>query len=381
MSSSSDPTKLATSTIPLFNGSNYKQWSDAIRAFLRFSGVWFLIQGYGSTIAQAQPGMARPTVGTTPTTAELAAQASWDEKNDKALGIIQLYVAQHLRHHVDDKTTALDAWNAIKDGYEKPGAVGAFVAFQKLFNAQLSDASPLGPQIDALLKAANQVNAAGIDVKEQLISLLIINCLPKSYQALSSTILATTPDIKLLKPSDVRPKIVEEEVRRQSNRLQVNRISKAPILEKKCAKCGRNNHMTENHWEKKPEASGSSSGQQQGQQQQGLSQGGGRRKKGKGKGNGQQNNTVAGVTVAPIEVVSLPNVPVVERESITVSLYASNAAQDQSKWMIDSGCTQHISPHKGDFFHYHEFTEPGYAKTADPKNSSDSWSRLGSNPA
>ncbi|EKM51135.1 uncharacterized protein PHACADRAFT_199968 [Phanerochaete carnosa HHB-10118-sp] len=142
MSSSSDPTKLATSTIPQFDGTNYKKWSDAIQAFLRYQGVWYLIQGYGSTVTVPVPGLARPIPAT-------------DEKNDKVLGIIQLYVAQNLCHLVDDKFSALDAWTAAKAGYEKPGVVGTFVAFQKLFNAQLSDSSALGPQLDVLTEQSN----------------------------------------------------------------------------------------------------------------------------------------------------------------------------------------------------------------------------------
>ena len=101
MSSYSDPTKLATSTIPTFNGTNYKVWADALRSFLWYNGLWFLIEGYGSAVGQKLPGMPRPTMSATPTPAEITAQATWDEKNDKALGAIQLYVAQNLRHMVD----------------------------------------------------------------------------------------------------------------------------------------------------------------------------------------------------------------------------------------------------------------------------------------
>ena len=100
-SSSSDRTKL-TSTIPQFDGSNYKEWADVVKGFIRYNGVWFLIEGYGSTSTKAQPGMARPT-------SDAAEMAAWDEKNDKALGIIQIYVAQNLKHHVNDKYTALEA--------------------------------------------------------------------------------------------------------------------------------------------------------------------------------------------------------------------------------------------------------------------------------
>ncbi|EKM49060.1 uncharacterized protein PHACADRAFT_79227, partial [Phanerochaete carnosa HHB-10118-sp] len=231
MSSSSDLTKLATSTIPQFDGTNYKKWSDAIRAFLRYQGVWYLIQGYGSTATVPVPGLARPIAATgTPTATEILAQAAWDEKNDKALGIIQLYVAQNLRHLVDDKFLALDAWTAIKAGYEKPGAVGAFV------------------------------NAAGIEVKPQLLALLMINALPKSYQTIAGTILTTQTDVTLLTAALIKPKIVEEEQRRVANRTQIARVSKAPLLDKKCEKCGRKNHTTEQHWDTKPANSGSSSG-------------------------------------------------------------------------------------------------------------------------
>ena len=88
MSSSSDPTKLTTAIIPKFDGTNYKVWADALHSFLRYQGLWFLIEGYSSTANQKLPGMPCPTLSATPTPAEQTAQAVWDEKNDKALGSI-----------------------------------------------------------------------------------------------------------------------------------------------------------------------------------------------------------------------------------------------------------------------------------------------------
>lgn len=202
MSPSSDPTKLVMSTIPTFNGTNYKVWADALRSFLRYNGLWFLIEGYGSTAATPQPGMTRPPLSATPTAVETVAQAAWDEKNDKALGAIQLYVAQNLRHMVDNEYLAATAWKKITDEYAKPGVVGAYVAFQQFIGTQLSNASGLGPQIDAIIEKATQVNAAGIVLSEQLVALTIVNSLPRSYQPLSSTILATV-DLATLKPATV----------------------------------------------------------------------------------------------------------------------------------------------------------------------------------
>lgn len=366
MSSSSDPSKLSTVIVPMFDGLNYKKWSDSLRSFLRYNGLWFLIEGYGSNATTKTAGMARPTVGQTATAEELAAQAAWDEKNDKALGALQLYVAQNLRHLVDNEYTVLAAWTTIKNQYEKPGAVGAFVAFQQLFNTVLSDSASLGPQIDAVVEKSAMVNAAGIEIKPQLVALTIVNALPKSYQALSSTILATE-DLAKLTPSSIKPKIVEEEQRRLANKVQVSRVSKAPQLNQKCEKCGRNNHTTEQHWDRKPstaQAGGSGSGNGGSTSQQGVTQkeeGKKKRgKRGKGKGKGQANTNT---TANTIEIVSVPDVTVSpDSESISVSLYEMR--DETTKWMLDSGCNCHVTPHLKDFVSYHKFPRPGYAKTA-----------------
>ena len=191
-----------TAVISKFNETNYKVWADALQSFLWYQRLWFLIQGYGSTAQQAVPGIPRPALSATPTPEEITTQAVWDKKNDKALDSIQLYIVQNLRHMVDGEYKAATAWKKIVDEYEKPEVVGAFVAFQQFIGLHMSDASVLGPQIDSIIEKAAQVNAVGIELKEQLVALTIVNALPKSYQLLSSTILATV-DLATLKPATV----------------------------------------------------------------------------------------------------------------------------------------------------------------------------------
>jgi hypothetical protein len=130
--SSLDRTKLFT-TMPVFNGLNYCEWADAIKSFMRYNSVWFLIKCYGSTDTTKELSMPCPTLVTNSSNA--AEVAALDEKNDKALDMILLYVAPNLKHHVDKAYIALEAWNTLAAQYKKPGAVGVFVAFQKLFNA------------------------------------------------------------------------------------------------------------------------------------------------------------------------------------------------------------------------------------------------------
>ena len=226
---------------------------------------------------------------------------------------------------------------------------------------QLFNVSGLGPQIDSIIKKAAQVNAAGIVLSEQLVALTIVNALPKSYQLLSSTILATI-DLATLKPATVRPKIIKEEQQCMANKVSVLRILKALQLRTKCEKCGRNNHTTEQYWDKKPSgtaqqqfpASGSGGGQMQGQAQEG-----GGKKKHSQKAKKQDNTMLTNM----LQIVEVLNVLVVDvSESITISLYS--ICDQKAKWMLDSGCNCHVTSVKSDFVSYHDFPTPEYTKTA-----------------
>ena len=56
---------------------------------------------------------------------------------------------------------------------------------------------------------ANQVIVLGIKVKNNLLALLMVSLLLKSYQTISSAILATTA--KTLKPNNIHTNIIKEE--------------------------------------------------------------------------------------------------------------------------------------------------------------------------
>lgn len=352
-STSSDRTK--RESLPTLDGTNYRVWADQIKNFSRYSGVWYLIEGHGSTGTTKQPGTAVPSSGA-------EAIAAWWEKNDKLLGIIAMHVTPNLQHYIAEKYTALEAWDALRDTFEKPGAVGAFVEFQTLFNSRLSDNSPMGPQIDAMIEAAARVTAAGIDVKDQLLGLLLVNAMPKSYQTITSTILATVADVTKLTYTDIRPKILEEEQRRVANKTQLTKVSKVPQYNKHCDKCGKNNHSTEQHRDDWKPRSSSGSGSGSAGTSTGNGKGNGKKDRGKGKGKAKDNAGTTTEKAAHLDILNVPSVSTTSsEESIAVSAYVM---RDKVLWMIDSGCTSHVTNNKRDFIHYHEFEIPGKAQTA-----------------
>src|SRR5688572_19171463 len=239
-----DPAKISTSTIPIFDGSNYQAWYNSLRGIFRLSGVWDIVEANNGV-----PTL-RPTSGADE-------QSAWDEKNNKALGYMSVYMNPSLQHLIGDESVAATVWKNIKDKYGKPGGVGAFVYFQQLFRTTLNDSKPLRPQITELEAARQRTTNAGIKVDDMFMALLILTSLPESYSNISGTILATIPDISAITPNDVIPKIIEEESLRNaaSNNSEMNRVIHAKP--QKCNKCGKTNHTTENHWpDGKPPAKG-----------------------------------------------------------------------------------------------------------------------------
>ena len=115
--------------LPTLTGENYREWADAMKGFLMFNGCWYLIEDYGAT---GGTGFPRPQAGAAP---ELI--AAWDEKNEKAMGSMLMFVSANLKHHLTPYRFAFQAWAKLKAEYESPGAVGAFVNFQALFNSRL----------------------------------------------------------------------------------------------------------------------------------------------------------------------------------------------------------------------------------------------------
>lgn len=116
----------------------------------------------------------------------------------------------------------------LKDVYKKFGAIGAYVAFQKLFNMQFTNNKALAYQINTLIKACAYVNNTDIMVNKQLFMLLVTNSFLQLYQSITSTILNTIANVKTLKTVNICICIAEEEQHYIASYIQIACISKVP---------------------------------------------------------------------------------------------------------------------------------------------------------
>ena len=82
--------------------------------------------------------------------------------------------------------------------------------------------------------------------------------------------------------------------------------------------------------------------------------------KGKGKGKGKtkekKNGKSKEATVNGLNIIEVPSMSINSNESISVSCYIEGELTD---WMMDTGCSQHVTPFKEDFAYYWKFPKPG----------------------
>ena len=119
-------------------------------------------------------------------------------------------------------------------------------------------------------------------------------------------------------------------------------------------KCGKSNHSTQNHWEK-----GKHPQKAKGKQPQKVSTssaGGSNKKKLDKKGKGKEK-AKEGLNV--LSIIEIPKVNIVSSQSIDYE------KGDVIEWLLDSGCTKHITPVKSDLHNYKEFNPHGKAEVTD----------------
>ena len=154
---------------------------------------------------------------------------------------------------------------------------------------------------------------------------------------------------------------MQEESRRKAQSVQtgtsINKFTMVKNLGLKCAKCGKTNHSTQNHWpggKNLNKSSGSKKMPQQGSKGKKFF------KKGKDKG-----KATAPASTNVLTMENILELSIVSMESINFSCY------DQSETVelfLDSGSTEHITPFKSNFIQYREFAQQQYTEIADGKH-------------
>ena len=353
----SEPGKIAASTVPAFDGTNYKTWSNAMIGLFRYSDSYLIVMGKEKLPKAADPDK--------PTVEETKLINSWNTRNQRAISYMQLYSIPSLIHYFKEVEFASVLWNQFATDFKSTSILAESLAFRGLLETKFADNDELNAQIQSFQTNLQLVEETGLKIERSIRVMIFLWALPASYNLPLSAWLATA-DMTTIDIKDIVPKILEEERRRKgSNEVSVSKITQTKRHKKgPCQKCGKTNHSTENHWDTKPGTSQKKKSENKGNQgkpKQGQAQ--------KKQGNGQNKKQGKGKrpTVHTLQVATQPVFEIDSDNEINVSLYTLRETSENVAWLIDSGATKHITNSLSDFAAYQPAVTPGTCSVAGKK--------------
>ncbi|KAF8631363.1 hypothetical protein AX14_010945, partial [Amanita brunnescens Koide BX004] len=166
-----------TASIPMFNGTNYQNWSRMVSTYLKMQGLWSYVSG----ITEEPPVVANPgsiRSGATPsevTTHETllreyeAAKTkadAWNIEDNKAMGIIALKLTPSMQYLL--KEFSKETWENIKKLFDTPRAAGIFIHFRAAINFKMDEKKDPSAQISKLQTAVDNLSANKFEINEKM---------------------------------------------------------------------------------------------------------------------------------------------------------------------------------------------------------------------
>ena len=108
-------------------------------------------------------------------------------------------------------------------------------------------------QIQQFLENYNRIMSNGHSkLSEDLVTFMFCSSLPLSYKSTAQQYLDSIVTITNYKIQDIITQVMQEESRRKAQSIatstSINKFLTVKNLGQKCAKCGKMNHSTQNHW-------------------------------------------------------------------------------------------------------------------------------------
>jgi hypothetical protein len=217
--------------VKTLDGTNYQQWAPKMKAYLMSKELWYYVNGETKRPACVDapvppvPERGSTTPGSSAITAYEAAlktyneqrevQIVWDRADNKALGIIQLRMADKLQYLIRD--TSLQSWANIKSQFDVSGPAAIFVDFKFVINFKFDDRKEPAVQVAELNTRLNRLATHGFNLDYRIQAMIILSGLPQSWDSVQGSILANH-DMADLSISVIMPILQEEWQRRQARR-------------------------------------------------------------------------------------------------------------------------------------------------------------------
>jgi LTR polyprotein gag-polypeptide-like protein len=179
------------------DGSNYASWKYHVQMDLNLRNLWGVVDG---TEAKPEPSASHEE------------RKKWGRNDLEARAQITLTLKDEPLSLVLDATTAKECWDKLLLHYDRRAEQEINLLIEKIFRNTLSDAEPLEPQINAVIRAARTITNLGLQLDDKLVASAIISSLPPSLFTLQTILLTSSPSD--LSPAYVLSQVILDEQRR-----------------------------------------------------------------------------------------------------------------------------------------------------------------------
>ena len=194
--------------VPLFDGSNYRTWATNMTAFLRSRRLWGIASGREDKPLNLPSGRAA-VAATSTTPAQLTIpppsqedvierqriQREWVEKDEQALGMIQLQLSHNL--HSSIGISAYRTWRNLEDQFGTPGAAMIFADFKALTAFRLTGGNP-APEISKMITLIERLHAHHCKFNISIQAMILLNVLPQKWDHIASVYIQETKSMTLI---------------------------------------------------------------------------------------------------------------------------------------------------------------------------------------
>jgi Reverse transcriptase (RNA-dependent DNA polymerase)/gag-polypeptide of LTR copia-type/Integrase core domain len=335
MSEEEKKTGSDTYHIPKLTEENYRTWAQQLRWILDEKELLEVVEGK-ETEPAALPAQASDTLKS-----EYEMKlATWNKKMKKARSTIGASVTPSVMTYIDGMDDPAKMWQVLADRYNPKSQATLLQLVREFMTAKKDDSIDMEHHLQRVQRLKRQVEEQGEKISDTIYNSVLLNSVPDDYK-ITVSILESQ---EKLTPTTIINRLLEEtrkiygagggdtKVALMSNSSSGNPAGKTKKkdttkINLKCTSCGKNGHVEADCWTKHPEKRPTKSGSKS------------EKKKEKAEAK-YAMSAVLGRSERPVE-------------------------PSASHWYLDSGASEHFSPHRHLFETFKELNKPCEITTAE----------------
>lgn len=185
--------------IEKLNEQNYESWRLQMRSVLVHQELWLVVSGTWKLPKQSEKN------------AEQIIQ--WQSKDEKALATIMLSVSTGQLAHIKNCATSASAWSSLLEVHRPQGPMQKVTLFKQLIRKEMKNGDCVQEYVNEFNEIVDKLTEVGIELQEELIVIMLLASLPKSFE---NFVVALETRDELPKLSLLKIKLIEESERRKS---------------------------------------------------------------------------------------------------------------------------------------------------------------------